>query len=449
MPNHKTTAARYSFFIYPWIIVCSGMLFYCFNYFLRISPSVMHHELTNNFGLNATQFGLFTTLYYLAYTPMQLPAGMIYDKFGPRAVLFSACLIAVIGLSIFISTDDFYLAGLGRFLIGLGGAFSYIGTLKLASIWLPKNRFAIAAGSTTAVGMLSGALSQTYLTKLLTVVSYQSALSSALFIGILLSVMLVILIRNKPNVSNLASSGLISESEPIDTRQLLKAVKHIISNRQMWLIGIIGCLLYLPASVFLDLWGIPYLKVVYQLTPEEAASITSVTFYGWILGGPVIGAISDHLERRKLPLMLTGALAAILLCVVFYFPGLTISQLYILLFIAGFCCGAHPLCFALGKENNPLQISGTAVAITNMLIMMGGVIFQPVVGLLLDYHAGISSGLIGATNYSANDYTFAMSVVPAGVALGILLSLFLKETHCEMQEDAFVEEDLALARKVG
>src|SRR5690348_11316740 len=80
---------------WPWIIVVSGMLFYCFNYILRVSPSVMQNELTHAFHITATQFGTLAAFYYYAYTPMQLPAGMIYDKFGVRFVLCTACLVAV------------------------------------------------------------------------------------------------------------------------------------------------------------------------------------------------------------------------------------------------------------------------------------------------------------------------------------------------------------------
>src|SRR5579875_2532191 len=93
-------AMRFSFFrsAYPWMIVCCGMLFYCFNYFLRVSPSVMQSQLTQSFHITAYEFGLLTSAYYWAYTPMQIPAGMIYDKFGVRFVLCAASLIATLGL---------------------------------------------------------------------------------------------------------------------------------------------------------------------------------------------------------------------------------------------------------------------------------------------------------------------------------------------------------------
>lgn len=430
---------------YPWLIVSIGMLFYCYNYFLRVSPSVMQGELTHAFHITATQFGALAGFYYWAYTPMQIPAGMIYDKFGVRFVLCVACLVSVIGLSVFVASDNYLMAGVGRLLIGLGCAFAYIGTLKLASVWLPANRFATVAGLTTAIGMTSGALAQTYLSSVVAAIGYQEALRSALIAGIILSVLIILIIRNRSYYQE--DNSLNEMQSPINTGQLLTALKHIFTNPQMWLIGIIGCLLYLPSSVFLDLWGIPYLKAVYGLTPSQAVTISSYTFYGWIISGPIIGAISDKIKRRRMPLTATGFFAAALLCIVFYMPGLHLAQLYVIFFAIGFCCGAHPLCFALGKESNPTQISGTAVAVTNMLIMAGGAIFQPIVGKLLDFHKTSPMGADGLPVYSSGDYTFALSIIPIGVALGIFLSIFLKETYCETQGDD--EPDLPVTYKPG
>ncbi|OGT45173.1 MAG: hypothetical protein A3E83_07815 [Gammaproteobacteria bacterium RIFCSPHIGHO2_12_FULL_41_20] len=424
--------------IHPWIICCIGMLFYCFNYFLRVSPSTMQPELSQAFHITASQFGTLAAFYYYAYTPMQLPAGMIYDKFGARFVLFFACLIAAIGLSIFISADSFQIAGLGRFLIGFGTAFAYIGVLKLASLWLPANRFATVAGLTTAFGMACGALSQKYLSHVVEAVGYKQALHTAVIVGVLLSFVVLLIIRSRPQQTD----NIHTQYSSMDIKQFGKALQIIFTNPQMWLIGIIGCLLYLPASVFLDLWGIPYLKSVYQLTAEQAVNVSDLTFLGWIIGGPVIGAFSDRIRRRRAPLVTTGFIAAILLGIIFYVPGIHLNQLYVIFFFIGFCCGAHPLCFPLGKENNPIQIAGTAVAVTNMLIMAGGAIFQPVVGKLLDMHTTSPLGLDNLPTYTASDYTFALSVIPIGVAIGIFLSFFLKETYCESQAKEKDEQSL-------
>jgi len=431
---------------YPWLIVCCGMLFYCYNYFLRVSPGVMQDQLTAAFHINATAFGALAGLYYWSYTPMQLPAGMIYDKYGVRFVLSTAVLTAVAGLWVFISADHYMTAAIGRLMIGAGCAFAYIGTLKLAALWLPANRFAFVAGLATAAGMTSGAMAQQYLTRITKLISYHDALYSVLIVGVALSILVVLAVRNPPALSKDVYSPMQSTST---LKGLLADLKQIFTNKQMWLIGIIGCLVYLPSSVFLDTWGVPYLNGVYGLSKSDAVNTIGFTFYGWIVAGPLIGALSDKLRLRKLPLALTGFFAAVFLCVIFYGPILNISLLNFIFFMVGFCCGAHSICFALGKENNPVHLSGTAVATTNMLIMAGGMIFQPLAGKLLDMHA---SGLLGADGlriYTSSDYNFALSIIPLGVALGIFLCLFLKETHGEYVPETRKLKSVTATKSVG
>lgn len=427
--NNRTMTSSFFRSAYPWLIVSCGMLFYCLNYFLRSSPSVLQNELSQSFHLSAYQFGLLTACYSFAYVPMQVPAGMIYDKCGVRFVLCVASMMAAVGLGTFILSTNFPIAMAGRFLIGLGCAFAYIGTLKLAAIWLPPTRFATVAGLTTAVGMTFGVFSKRYLTSTLGVMNYQAALAPAIFIAMALSLFIFFCVKDSPKTQSASANEM---QAPMGMAQLGMAFKIIFTNPQMWLIGIIGCLLYLPAS-FLDSYDIQFWKTVYHLTPDQAVNVSSLTFFGWIIAGPIIGAYSDRIKRRKLPLLATGIVAAALLCVVFYMPDLlNLGGLYCVAFLIGFCLGSHPLCFPLGKENNPSQISGTAVAATNMFIMVGGMIFPPIVGKLLDMHS-TQIGANGLPVYTPDDYIFALSLIPIGVGLGIVLCLFLKETYAESQ----------------
>lgn len=233
---------------YPWLIVTCGMLFYCLNYFLRSSPSVLHDELSQAFHLSAYQFGILTACYSFAYVPMQVPAGMIYDKFGVRFVLSMACMAAVIGLGLFMSTENYQIALVGRLFIGFGCAFAYIGTLKLAAIWLPPNRFATVAGLAVAFGMTFGVVSKKYLTYTIGVMSYQQALVPAVIAGIILTFIIVLCVRDKSNKQLTTAQNAMQA--PMDMRQLFQALRIIFTNPQMWIIGFIGCLLYLPASFF-------------------------------------------------------------------------------------------------------------------------------------------------------------------------------------------------------
>jgi MFS family permease len=430
--DNRLTISFFDKSVLPWLICSLGMLFYCYNYFLRVSPSVMQNDLMQSLHITASQFGNLAAFYYYAYTPMQIPIGMIYDRFGARIVLFFACLIAVSGLSIFIGANNLAMASMGRFMIGFGTAFAYIGVLKLASLWLAPNRFAMVAGLTTAFGMASAIFSDLYLTKFVQLLGYKNALMSSLLVGVVLSVFIILFMRNKPREISVLTGVARA---PMTFRELLNSLQIVLMKPQMWLIGVIGCLFYLPASVFLDLWAIPYLQSVYHLTPEVAAYVTIMTFIGWIIAGPSIGWLSDHFRRRRLPLQICAIMAAVLVSLVFYVPNIPLLMLYVIFFFIGIFCGAHPLCFALGKENNSNTISGTAVAVTNTLIMIGGAIFQPIVGKLLDYHTA-NLIIAGAhPDYSAADYTYALSVVPVGLMIAIGLTFFLKETYCASHEE--------------
>jgi MFS family permease len=421
-----STSVAYSRNTVAWAICGVAILYYCYAFFLRVSPGAMTHELMQGFHIRAAQLGLFSSLYYWAYTFMQLPGGFLLDRFGPRLVMFGASLVCVMGLGLFVSTDNYGLACVGRFMMGFGSAFAYISSLKLATLWLPPNRFAMMAGLTTSLGMVAGIFAENYLTVLVKDFGYKDALYSALIAGMVLSFFIILIVRNKP------ATGKDGESiEKASFGDILQGLFNIIKMRQMWLIGIIGALLYLPASVFLDLWGISYLETAHGVTSGQAAKAVSMIFVGWLVSAPVIGAISDIVERRRAPLLACSIVAFLLMSYVFYGPQMSLASLYVAMFVLGIVCGSHPLCFCLGKENNPHHLAGVAVAATNMLIMLGGVIFQPVVGCLLDLHSSGQYDVKGLPIYTPSDYTWAISVIPIGLLLAIILTPFLKETYCQ------------------
>ncbi len=423
------TQNRYSKRVLPWIMFGMGAAYYCLAYFLRVSPSVMKEDLLKHYKITATEFGSLSSAYYNAYTPMQLFVGVIVDRLGARKVLVSACLICMVGLFIFIHASSLELAKSGRFLIGFGSAFAYITVLKLVALWLPPNRFAAAAGLTSAFGMSAGIFSQIYLATFVQKVGYKAALSTGLIAGVILAILLFLIVRDCPREKRLQPNA-----PKLTLRQTLYGLRLVLLKSETWVIGIVGLLLYLPASAFLDLWGIPYLETAYHVTAQKAAMIIFFVYAGWIIAGPLIGALSDKIRLRCLPLLVTSIFSTVFSTMAFYIPNLPFWMLYTLLFLFGVTCGSHPLVFSLSREKNPEQISGTATAATNFFIMLGGLLFQPFMGKILDWHW--SGNLVGGVRiYSLADYKFALAVVPIGLFLSFILTLFIKETHCKIQEN--------------
>lgn len=432
LPSFQETAAtNQSLFginyrlLLAWLIFSTGILYYCFAYLLRVYPSVMESQLRSYFHITAGGFGFLTAFYYFAYAPMQLPVGVSVDRIGPRRSLIFACLVSTLGVFLFATTHSFALALLGRFMVGFGAAFAYVTALKLASIWLPHRYFATATGLVTGFGMVAAIFTYNYLTHSVTTHGFHHALYFPLLIGVVLFVLIVLLVRDRSTTSTSVTNN---EGHAVSYRQLLSYLTQIIKNPQMWFIGIVGCLLYLPSSMFLDVWAIPYLQNVHHLTAEQAAFGVSVMLTGWICSSFATGALSDILGTRKIPLTIACFGAAIFASIVLYGRGIPTPVLYGLLFCFGLFCGPHPLCFTLSKENNDHQVSGTAVSFANFIIMMGGFIFQPVIGDILDlfWDGKLVNGI---RVYSTSDYNIALSVLPLGLLCAAVLTFFIRETY--------------------
>jgi len=413
-----------------WVIFVTGVLYYCFAYLLRVYPSVMELQLRSYFHITAGGFGLMTSFYYFAYAPMQLPVGMSVDRIGPRRSLIFACLISTLGIFVFAYFKTFSIALLGRFMVGFGAAFAYVTALKLASVWLPRQYFATATGLVTGCGMVAAIFTDMYLTHAVGFRGFKFALYFPLGVGLVLIFLIILIIRDKPvKIStSVTASDSDEEHHALNFKQLKDYLAVMVKSRQMWFIGIVGALLYMPSSVFLDVWAIPYLHHVHHLSPSDAALGVSVMLIGWICSSFFSCAISDVFGSRKIPLVVAAFSATIISCIILFNNHLPFFTLYILLFLFGLACGPHPLCFTLSKENNEHKISGTAVAFANFVIMMGGFIFQPVVGNILDWlwSGGMEHGI---RVYSNADYTVALSILPIGLFLAAVLTLFIKETY--------------------
>lgn len=411
-----------------WSVFIAGVLYYCFAYLLRVYPSVMEYQLRSYFSITAGDFGLLTSFYYFAYAPMQLPVGMSVDRIGARRSLIFSCVISTVGIIIFAYFKSFSIALLGRFMVGFGAAFAYVTALKLAAVWLPRQYFATATGMVTGFGMVAAIFTDMYLTHVIKLQGFKFALYSPLCIGVVLVFLIMLVVRDKPRQSPADDVAVHEEKHALNFKQLKNYLALMVRNPQMWLIGVVGALLYMPSSVFLDVWAIPYLRYVHHLSPEDAALGVSVMLAGWICSSFFTCAISDVFGSRKIPLVLASFTAAVIASIILFDNKLSFLTLYILLFSFGLACGPHPLCFTLSKENNSHKISGTAVAFANFVIMMGGFIFQPVVGNALDWlwSGGMQNGI---RMYSNAHYTMALSILPIGLLISGILTLFIKETY--------------------
>lgn len=420
MSTASLSLTRQQQFIIGSIICVIGAFFYCYEFVLRIIPGALQSELSAAFGhISAGAFGQLSAFYYFAYSPMQLPVGMLMDRYGPRRLLSFACLCCTVGSFLFSYSSSLFIAGCGRFLVGFGSSFAFVGVLSLALHWLPRRYFSLVAGLITTLGMLGLVYGEIKVTELAVSMGLAHVLSMLIVVGAVLTVLIFLVVRDGPG-------GHYMKTQPLS--EFFQNVVKVLVSPQVWLIGFVGACLYTSLSVFGELWGKSYLEQAHHLTKVQAAKTISFMFLGWAVGAPIAGYLSDLSARRVLPLVL-GAIASFMcVCMVLYYPGLSYTSLNILLFFYGVFSGTELIVFIMAKENSGAELSGTVFAATNMIVTLGGVIFQPLVGTILDTFG--DSGIVhGEHIYTVIDYQVALSILPISLLLVIVAAFFLKDTR--------------------
>jgi MFS family permease len=422
-----------------WIICGIGAVFYSYEYLLRIMPSVMEPALREHFSLSATGYGIFSACYYYAYVPMQLPVGVLMDRWGPRRLLTLACALSILGIWIFAGTSVVSFAAAGRFLTGFGSAFAFVGVLKLATIWLPEDKLAMVAGLAAALGTIGAMVGDNLLGAMVLKLGWQHAVNLTALFGLGVIVLMWFGIHDKKQ--HLEEDGGTVGS----FKDGLRDLKYILMNKQIWINGGFGCLIYLPTTVFAELWGIPYLSHARGMSVSEAEFANSLIFLGFMFGAPTWGYLSDKLHQRKMPMFVGAVGAGIMMTLVIYLPDTTSRTLYCMMFVLGLFYGVQAVVFAVGRELSPKEAAGTAIATTNMFVMLGAMLLQPLIGSLLDHSvtsrygeklAAIQLGTDGMRElYTVADYQFAMMVIPIGIFLAAVLTFFLKETHAHARSN--------------
>ena len=407
-----------------------GAALYLIGFYQRVAPAVITRELMSEFTLGAAALGNLAAFYYYSYVAMQIPAGVLADRWGPRRVLTAGAAIAAAGTLLFALAPGYAAAGLGRLLIGGSVGVAFVAMLKLAGHWFAPTRFAMLSGLALACGILGAVSAGVPLRLLVDAFGWRLVLGlSALLTG-LLAAAIWLAVRDDPAERGYAS---YASAPPARRAPVMEGIRRALATRNVWLVALISGSVSGPTLTFGGLWGVPFLTTHYGLETSQAAMVTSLLLVAWAVGAPLLGALSDRWRRRK-PLYALGTLLATAgWCVVFLVPRLPLPLLVVLLACTGLASASAMVGFAIAKESAPAALAGTAGGITNMGNMLGGMIMQPAVGWVLDQRwSGTLANGVRIYAFDAYRAGFALMLVWLGVAL--ILLLFVRETHCRQTQ---------------
>ena len=393
-----------------WALAASTFLY---AFLQRVSPSVMVEDLMRGFGVGGTVLGNLSAFYLYAYAALQIPLGMLFDRFGVRWLMVASLLVSGAGSLLFAAAPSVEVAYLGRLLIGGGAACSFVGALTVTALWLPPARFALFAGLVQLLGMAGAIFGQAPLAALVAATGWRGALASLGLLAALLALALLVLLRDKPRASGEALA-------------FSRALRSVLASRETWTCAVFGFAMTGPMLAFGGLWAVPYLSTVYGLPRTTAAALTSLIFAGWGLGAPAIGWVSDRLGRRRTPMVACAAVSGALLAAIVFGPAWPVPVLAAMMALQGFTAAAMVLGFAVVKDRNPPGTAALAMAVVNTFVVGSGALLQPLLGWLLD--RAWTGGLVdGARVYDAAAYAEALAVLPPLFLLALLACAATRE----------------------
>lgn len=400
---------------HSWLIISVCILtglFYVYDYFIQVAPSVITNQLMQAWNLNAASLSTILSAFFLSYLILQIPAGMIFAKYGVRWVFSMAVLVSSAGVFIFTGANGIWMAALGQLCVGAGAAFAFLGTLNLSAQWLSHRYFAMIAGVVQFAGTAGSIVAQEPMAHLVKHHSWQDVLFVAAAICLAMAVVFWLIIRD--------NDQHLPNKHP-DTREF-PILKKVLKNPQAWCAFIISFCGWSAVGGFASLWGVPYLVKVQHISTAEAGSYLIWFWLAIGIGSPIFGYITAHLKDIRWPIVTSFFLGLIGFVFVMMLHGQPGWWLDACLLLLGLGSVAQAMSFGALKNCVPAASFATATGVNNLMSILAGATFKLSAGFFL----GLMNPQAGhdATTFSMHSYLLAFSPVGLALLIGFITALF-------------------------
>ncbi len=413
---------------YRWAIFAVLTVGYFFVYFHRISVSVVGQDIVADVG---GSIGFLSSVYYWTYTAMQIPSGVMADRFGARAASTVFLLIASIGSLVTCVGTEFWMIVLGKVMIAAGMAVVYVPLMKLVSVWFPKSDFAVLSGVVIAVGNVGAIAATGPLELMAQALGWREVFLVLGVITLVLAVLCATVIRNHPKDRGLPSVEAVELSEHgtavVESSAaripVMKGLRIVLSGgRKFWTCALAYFLVYGSIMTFQGTWAVTYFNNVYDFVLSASWMVTALGV-GKILSTLAIGGMTSRgIIRSKRKAMIYGtSVFTVLWAVIFVFAGDIDSYWFwfAVSFAFGFFGGFMTLSFTQVKEWYPIAISGTAVSGTNIFLFLGASVCTTI------------SGAIIGTAYTLDNFTVLWGLMLLFSAVAVVLLILSVEKRPE------------------
>ncbi len=391
MDVHKEAVNR--LLRHRWAIFAILAIAYFLVYFHRTSTSVVGSDIGATFGVGATSIALLGSSYFFVYTVMQLPSGILADRWGPRNTVSLFLIIAAIGSLITAIAPSFEVVLAGRILTSVGVAMVYIPTMRILAMWFRSDEFASLSGVLLAVGNAGAIVAATPLAVMTASYGWQNVYLILALLTATLPVLCYLIVVDRPSKRGLPDiqtierreSGVTDPAPALETFTVMEGVKTAFQGgRKFWPLAVWFFIIYGTVMMYQGLQMGPYYRNIYGM--EDYSLMITMVGVGIIAGSPVSGLLSDKILKSRRKVLIIGTLLYTAVWLVLWLTAGQFDSIMIqatINFTFGFFGGWFIVAFAQIKEMFPLAIVGTVTASLNIFPFAGGALFQVASGLVV------------------------------------------------------------------
>ena len=370
--------------ITAWSAWFFATMFYTYQYILRVLPNIGMPSIVKDFNINISQVGVFSAIYYIGYTLMHIPVGLLIDRFSIKKVMPMCIFLTSIGLITLIYSNLFINAILGRLLIGIASSASVFVIFKVVKTGFSEAKFSSLVGISVTIGLLGAIYGGKPLDYLVSLYGWHTVINSFIIMGVIFS-LVTFFVLPETTKEDRKYHFIISE--------MWQDVKNIFSNSRVVLLSFIGGLMVGPLEGFADTWGTLFFESFYELDREHASTLPSVIFFGMCFGSTLIGYIADR-TKSHINIVLISNIILIITFLLLFSGECNLYLLYFLMFIIGVISAYQISILGKVRDYTNSRLADLTSAACNMIMMVFGTVFHTLIGLIAHRLDAIEIGLL-------------------------------------------------------
>jgi MFS family permease len=383
-----------------WMIWLVGLSVYVLAVFNRSSLGVAGLLATSRFGISATQLSFFTVLQLVVYAGLQVPIGVLLDRYGSRVLLLTGLVLMSVGQLAFAFATSFPLAVLARVLLGAGDATIFVSVIRLVTVWFLVRQAPMVTQLTGQLGQLGAIVAAAPLSLALRHLGWTPTFAVASALGVVGVVLVLPLVTDSPYAREQVTR--------IKVRALARSLRLVWGNPGTRLGMWSHFTSQFSATVFALLWGFPFLVRGEGLTSGAAGTLLMVMTAWIMISGPVLGSLVARYPYYR-SWMVLGIVAAMAVGWAAVLARPTPAPVWLLVVLVCLMATGGPASmvgFDLARTFVPVEASGRANGLVNIGGFSASLVTMGLIGVLLDWHSGGG----GTRAYHLGDFRVALSV---------------------------------------